>query len=200
MSIPVVSNAGRRRSAVSAESMSPAAIKEKYSKVVYDKSAEHRTALADILKENFLFRGLESEAMTTLLDAMFMSEFKAGDVIIEQGAEGDNFYVVFEGSCEVYVAKGGEEAAQVASYAVGGSFGELALMYNAPRAATVKACTDAVLWAVDRVTFRQPAEFDRDAQSKLETMNIPYMYDPCICGLEDTAELAIKVGQHVAAR
>lgn len=39
--------------------------------------------------------------------------------------------------------------------AAGGSFGELALMYNAPRAATVKANVDSVCWAVDRVTFRR---------------------------------------------
>jgi len=153
-SIPVVSNAGRRRSAVSAESMSPAAIKEKYSKVVYDKSAEHRQSLSDILCDNFLFKGLDGEQMSTLLDAMFMATFKAGDTIIEQGAEGDNFYVVFEGACEVYVAKAGAEPAKVHEYGVGGSFGELALMYNAPRAATVKAASECTLFAVDRVTFK----------------------------------------------
>ena len=36
----------------------------------------------------------------------------------------------------------------------GDTFGELALMYNAPRSATVKALADSVVWAVDRQTFR----------------------------------------------
>ncbi|CAH7671098.1 cyclic nucleotide-binding-like protein [Phakopsora pachyrhizi] len=44
---------------------------------------------------------------------------------------------------------------KVHSYGPGGSFGELALMYNAPRAATVIATSpSATLWALDRVTFR----------------------------------------------
>ena len=97
--IPVVSNASRRRAAVSAESMSPAAIKEKYSKVVYEKSPEHRLSLQDILRDIFLFKSLDAEQMNTLLDAMFMATFKAGDAVIEQGTEGDNFYVVQSVRC-----------------------------------------------------------------------------------------------------
>ena len=49
-----------------------------------------------------------------------------------EGEEGDNFYVVEQGSFEASVG-----GARVASYEGRGSFGELALMYNCPRAATV---------------------------------------------------------------
>lgn len=49
----------------------------------------------------------------------------------------------------------GQEQKQVASYDNAGSFGELALMYNMPRAATVQAETDGSLWAMDRLTFRK---------------------------------------------
>jgi len=37
----------------------------------------------------------------------------------------------------------------------GGSFGELALIYNTPRAADVVATTDVKLWSIDRVTYRR---------------------------------------------
>ena len=150
---PVAGNASRRRSAVSAESMNAAALQMQYKKMVYEKTAANRATLNDILKENFLFKGLDGDQMTTLLDAMFMANFEAGKAIIEQGAEGDNFYVVFEGECEVFVSKGGDEK-MVLACGKGDSFGELALMYNAPRAATVRAKTDCVLFAVDRITFK----------------------------------------------
>lgn len=47
------------------------------------------------------------------------------------------------------------EARQVYKYENGGSFGELALMYNMPRAATIQAASQGSLWAMDRQTFRR---------------------------------------------
>lgn len=55
----------------------------------------------------------------------------------------------------------------VASLGAGDSFGELALMYNAPRAATITATAPSSLWAMDRVTFRSML-FEK-ANSKRET-------------------------------
>lgn len=49
----------------------------------------------------------------------------------------------------------GSAPRHVASYNNAGSFGELALMYNMPRAATVTADNDGALWAMDRQTFRR---------------------------------------------
>lgn len=51
------------------------------------------------------------------------------------------------GIYEVYVTREGEEK-HVGTYHHQGSFGELALMYNMPRAASIRAVTDGLLWAM----------------------------------------------------
>jgi hypothetical protein len=56
------------------------------------------------------------------------------------GDEGDNFYVVESGTCEVWKSIDGNEPELVLTIAEGGSFGELALIYGTQRAASVKVC------------------------------------------------------------
>jgi cAMP-dependent protein kinase regulator len=81
---------------------------------------------------------------------MFAMHRHAGEVIIQQGDEGDNFYVIDHGEVDIYV--NGE---YVSTIGEGGSFGELALIYGTPRAATVKAKTDVKLWGIDRDSYRR---------------------------------------------
>lgn len=76
-----------------------------------------------------------------------------GETIIRQGEDGDNFYVIDNGSFDIYALVNGEEK-RVHTFENAGSFGELALMYNMPRSATVKAATSGTLWAMDRKSFR----------------------------------------------
>ena len=59
------------------------------------------------------------------------------------------------GTFDVYVSKNDEPSKKVWNYVPGGSFGELALMYNAPRAATILCTSPGILWALDRLTFRR---------------------------------------------
>ena len=71
-------------------------------------------------------------------------------MVIQQGDEGDNFYIIDNGEVEVYV--NGEKVLTIGD---GGSFGELALIYGTPRAATIKAATDVKLWGIDRDSYRR---------------------------------------------
>ena len=74
------------------------------------------------------------------------------------GEDGDHFYVIDKGTYEVYVAKEGgpnNQPVKIGDYNQTGSFGELALMYNQPRSATVIASSDGIIWVMGRQTFRK---------------------------------------------
>ncbi|KAJ3265605.1 hypothetical protein HDU77_004613 [Chytriomyces hyalinus] len=146
-------NRGRRTS-VSAESMAPTLDKD-FVAVVIPKSDEQKSRIQASIKNNFLFRSCDEEQYRDVVDAMAEKRVKAGEEVIRQGGVGDYFYVVETGFLDVFVSKNGSPPAKVYEYTDGGSFGELALMYNAPRAATVTATADSILWALDRVTFRR---------------------------------------------
>ncbi|ORX89261.1 camp-dependent protein kinase regulatory subunit [Basidiobolus meristosporus CBS 931.73] len=151
--MPIAYNRGRRTS-VSAESMTPTN-DGTYEKITIPKSPEQRQRIEVSLANNFLYKNLDEEQYRDVIDAMSEKKVQNGESIIRQGDVGDYFYVVETGTFDVFVAKNLEEPVKVTEYGPGGSFGELALMYNAPRAATVTATSDAVLWALDRVTFRR---------------------------------------------
>lgn len=124
-------------------------------KVVYPKSDEQRKQLAEAVKNILLFRSLEQEQVQEVLDAMFERKVQTGDVIIHQGDDGDYFYVIQSGTYNIYVNTDQENEKFVGKYENSGSFGELALMYNQPRAATIKAASEGSLWAMSRQVFRK---------------------------------------------
>lgn len=145
--------AGRRKS-VFAETYDPEEDEDDGHKVVYPKSDEQRQRLAEAVKNILLFRALDKEQMQDVLDAMFERKIAAEELVIKQGDDGDNFYVIQEGIFHVFVNDNGEQK-HIHTYENNGSFGELALLYNMPRAATVHAVTDGSVWAMDRQTFRR---------------------------------------------
>lgn len=155
MTEPPPKQRGRRKS-VSAEGYDPEADEcGDEEKVVYPKSDEQRRRLAQAVKHIFLFRALDPEQMQEVIDAMQERKVEPGDHVIDQGDDGDNFYVIDSGVFHAYVAGSNDQPEKVGSYNAQGSFGELALMYNMPRAATIIAETEGTLWAMDRTTFRR---------------------------------------------
>ncbi|KAI1194715.1 camp-dependent protein kinase regulatory subunit [Nemania serpens] len=163
-SYPAQYNFGRRTS-VSAESLKPVAdVNDNWTPPSYPKTAQQLGRLQQAIEGNFLFSHLDDEQTDQILGALQEKPIPAKDIkVVTQGDAGDYFYIVEKGSFDVYVNDSGALqpgpdgiGKRVGSVQAGGSFGELALMYNAPRAATVvsaeQTCT---LWALDRVTFRR---------------------------------------------
>ena len=129
---------------------------EEYTKKNYPKSDRTRELLGGILKKHFLFQGLSRIERNEVVSAMCKKTCSGGEVLIAQGDKGDFFYVVERGKFDVLVAEKGKPAPgkRVGQIEAGGSFGELALMYSCPRAATILAKTKCSVWALDRATFR----------------------------------------------
>jgi len=166
-----------RRQSVSAEGYDPDAEDEDCEQdIIKPKSDEQRTRLNAACNKVLLFNRLETEQFNTVLDAMFECPIEAGQKVITEGDDGDNFYVIENGNYDVYKNINDEEV-KVASYNNKGSFGELALMYNAPRAATVISVDGGTLWALDRQTYiriivKANAKKRRTYEQFLETVHL----------------------------
>lgn len=115
----------------------------------YPKSDADNVLIEAALKENFVFNSLPANKRSGLISAFEPIVVKHGTKIIEEGDVGDYFYVVGQG--EVIFEIGGKE---VGSAGKGSSFGELALLYQAPRAATCTAKSQCGLFRLDQQTFR----------------------------------------------
>lgn len=113
------------------------------------KSDETSEFLSKVLGENFLFSSLSQHDIKIFIDAMAPVRAKDDGYIISQGDNGDYFYILEEGEVGFYingkaVGKGGK----------GKSFGELALLHDCPRTASVLALTPCKLWKIEQMTFR----------------------------------------------
>ncbi|XP_061496361.1 cAMP-dependent protein kinase type II-beta regulatory subunit isoform X2 [Rhineura floridana] len=151
---PVI-NRFTRRASVCAEAYNPDEEEdENESRVIHPKTDDQRNRLQEACKDILLFKNLDPEQMSQVLDAMFEKLVEGGEHVIDQGDDGDNFYVIDRGTYDIYVRCDGVGRC-VGTYDNRGSFGELALMYNTPRAATIIATSPGAVWGLDRVTFRR---------------------------------------------
>ena len=117
---------------------------------VYKKSATAEGFLMQALATNKLFKTLAPSDCEMLMKAFQEVRFKQGQQIIKQGEPGDKFYLLDSGTCDIAVQGKGT----VMKAKRGVAFGELALLHNAPRAATVTAESDVCAWQVDATTFK----------------------------------------------
>mmetsp|Transcript_25616 Transcript_25616/g.68052 ORF Transcript_25616/g.68052 Transcript_25616/m.68052 type:complete len:1331 (+) Transcript_25616:46-4038(+) len=94
---------------------------------------------------------LGPEGLDEMTNAVRHVKMGSGVEVIVQGElEADHFFVIAEGTFEVIV-----NGKHVADLAAGASFGEMALLYRAPRAATVRSSSEAAVWTIHRNEFRR---------------------------------------------
>ena len=155
---------GGRRRAVAAESYDPTSDTEPRNVVLHPKTEGEVSYLQEATKDILFFKQCDSEQLNILYNAMFRKPVASGDVIIRQGDDGDNFYIIQHGDYDILINddefdgdKKNDDARQkyVKTLKNSGYFGELALLYNCPRSATIRAATNGLLWGLDQKTFRE---------------------------------------------
>ncbi|KAL3789496.1 hypothetical protein HJC23_009732 [Cyclotella cryptica] len=139
-----------------------------YVKKTVPKSASIRKLIKDAIQRNELFDMNTEDELNEIVDIFEPCIYDEGDTVIKQGEHGNTFYVVENGELSVTVAvappgkddkgspvKESEFVNIVVGYlSEGTAFGELALIYESPRAATIKAMTKCKLWRVKRAWYR----------------------------------------------
>ena len=101
-----------------------------------------------------MFGALDIQELKIVIDAIQEVQLAAGQACIVEGDAGDCMYVLEQGTLNcTKVFKGNTEPPQLKQYQPGEGFGELALLYNAPRAATITALEPSTVWRLDRDTF-----------------------------------------------
>mmetsp|Transcript_21793 Transcript_21793/g.28216 ORF Transcript_21793/g.28216 Transcript_21793/m.28216 type:complete len:852 (+) Transcript_21793:138-2693(+) len=137
---------------------------------IFSKGIDVKKAASDVPKETMnkqnrdLLRGYLVNALRTfffmddgvsnrveiILDTMKCERLPTEQFLMRQGEDGDTMYIIQSGTLEVLI-----DDKLVRIINEGDTVGELALLYNAPRSASVRATTPCTLWSVKRDTFRE---------------------------------------------
>ena len=143
-----------QRSGISAEAFGKFNKKKTFKLRVIKKTESQKENIKNKCLTCFLFNNFDEVEISSIVDACEEKKFKKNEYVIKQGDNGDNLYIIESGEliCEK-IFNPGESPTYLKTYKEGELFGELALLYNAPRAASIYAKTECVLWALDRHTF-----------------------------------------------
>ena len=109
--------------------------------VVHPKTDEQRYRLQERVQTCLLFKTLAESQLGDVIDAMFEHKIEAGEFIINQNDDGDYFYVVETGVYSALIQTEAGNLNTVFTFDNEGNFGELALLYQKPRPASVRVST-----------------------------------------------------------
>jgi cGMP-dependent protein kinase len=117
------------------------------------KGPQDKELINSALSKHILFSTLQSDMKEILIQRMQHYTVEPGAIIFQQGTEASNFYIVERGKLQVIV-----NGSMVNEAKPGDGFGELALIQNTLRSATLRAGLRSSMWVIDRLTFRAALE------------------------------------------
>ena len=133
-----------------------------------------RAITAALIEQVPFFKNAGHEFLRDIIPRLDAREFAPGEVLVHEGDVGDEMYFLTKGQVE---ALRGDAPQQVAVLREGSFFGELAILRDAPRAATIRALTDVEVYALRRdgviELARAHADFDRYLQAAARQYSTP---------------------------
>ncbi|XP_067278058.1 cGMP-dependent protein kinase 1a isoform X2 [Pseudorasbora parva] len=113
------------------------------------KSDRSKELIKSAILDNDFMKNLEMSQIQEIVDCMYPVDYDKNSCIIKEGDVGSLVYVMEEGKVEVT-----KEGLKLCTMGPGKVFGELAILYNCTRTATVRTVTSVKLWAIDRQCFQ----------------------------------------------
>jgi CRP/FNR family transcriptional regulator, cyclic AMP receptor protein len=109
-----------------------------------------KKAIIDCLSGIAIFADLDADELNTISRHMLVSRLEPGEIVFSEGDPGDEVCFVVDGILDVLKWYNGKVEKKLAVTAPGGSIGEMAVVADCPRTATVKARTAATLLTLSR--------------------------------------------------
>ena len=124
----------------------------------------------EALRRVWLFSGLDEAQLESISRFSFQKTFAPGDMIVEEGHTGNGLYVIISGEVEVVKGLATTRCSSVPSRGPGDVFGEMALVGEWPRTASVRALDEVKCLGVDRWVFL--AQLEREPQVGIRMLQI----------------------------
>ena len=122
-------------------------------KIKFDFEGGKRHIQGRHLKTLSLFRNVDDEILENLAGKFNGEAFGPGEIIINEGDQGDKFYIIMSGKAEARQVGKLDRDIRLGILNEGSYFGETALLMDSPRMATVEAVTQTSVLGLERKDF-----------------------------------------------
>ncbi|EDV30786.1 uncharacterized protein Dana_GF14873 [Drosophila ananassae] len=144
--------AATKKQGVSAESCVQS-MQQSYSMPIpkYEKDYSDKQQIKDAVMDNDFLKNIDASQVRELVDSMYPKSIAAGEFVIREGEVGAHLYVSAAGEFAVM-----QQGKVLDKMGPGRAFGELAILYNCTRTASIKVLSEAArVWVLDRRVFQQ---------------------------------------------
>lgn len=139
-----------KKQGVSAESSDSSGQASDITILKHDKDFRSKQLIKEAIMDNNFLKNLDTSQVREIVDCMYLKEFSGGSYVICEGEAGAHLFVSADGEFEVI-----KENTVLGNMGSGKAFGELAILYNCTRTASIRVVGDSKVWVLDRKVFQQ---------------------------------------------